>query len=66
MLYEVITILKVMSKMGISTVSSYRNAALFDIVGLSRDVIADCFQDTATLLPGLCYVDLEARRNNFV
>ena len=44
MLYEVITnvfgaltkgILKVMSKMGISTVSSYRNAALFDVIGLS-------------------------------
>ncbi|TFG89434.1 MAG: glutamate synthase large subunit, partial [Gemmatimonadales bacterium] len=62
-LYEALSkgILKVMSKMGISTVSSYRNAALFDIVGLSREVVADCFPDSATLLPGLNYADLEAR-----
>ena len=62
-LYEALTkgILKVMSKMGISTVSSYRNAALFDIIGLSREVVDNCFPASANLLPGLDYADLEAR-----
>jgi len=32
-------ILKIMSKMGISTVSSYRNSRLFDIIGLSREIV---------------------------
>ncbi|PLY03986.1 MAG: glutamate synthase large subunit [Desulfuromonas sp.] len=54
-------ILKVMSKMGISTVSSYRNAALFDIIGLSREVVGDCFPASAALLPGLGYAEIEAR-----
>ena len=62
-LYEALTkgILKVMSKMGISTVSSYRNAALFDIIGLSREVVDSCFSASPSLLPGLGYHDLESR-----
>jgi len=54
-------ILKVMSKMGISTVSSYRNAALFDIIGLGRQVVDSCFTGAPALLPGLDFADLEAR-----
>jgi len=54
-------ILKVMSKMGISTVSSYRNAALFDIVGLSREIVGHCFPASAPLIPGLGFADLEER-----
>jgi glutamate synthase (NADPH) large chain len=62
-LYEALTmgILKIMSKMGISTVSSYRNAALFDLIGLARGVAADCFPNSAALLPGLGYAELEKR-----
>jgi glutamate synthase (NADPH/NADH) large chain len=62
-LYEALTkgILKVMSKMGISTVSSYRNAALFDIIGLAGEVSAECFPASPLLVPGLGYADLEAR-----
>jgi len=61
--YDALTkgILKVMSKMGISTVSSYRNAALFDILGLSRDIVARCFPASAPLIPGLGFADLEER-----
>lgn len=54
-------ILKVMSKMGISTVSSYRNAALFDLIGLDRQVAQECFHSSAVLLPGLGYADIEER-----
>ena len=54
-------ILKIMSKMGISTVSSYRNAALFDIIGLSEELVTTCFKGSAALLPGLGFVDLEER-----
>ncbi len=54
-------ILKVMSKMGISTVSSYRNAALFDVIGLSEELVATCFKGSAALLPGLNFIDLEER-----
>ncbi len=54
-------ILKIMSKMGISTVSSYRNAALFDIIGLSREVVDPCFKGSPVLMPGLGFADLEER-----
>ncbi|NIQ98277.1 MAG: glutamate synthase large subunit [Desulfuromonadales bacterium] len=54
-------ILKVMSKMGISAVSSYRNAALFDVIGLSRDIVAKCFTASPALLPGLSFADIEER-----
>ncbi|MFI4891430.1 MAG: glutamate synthase large subunit, partial [Steroidobacterales bacterium] len=37
---------KIMSKMGISTIASYRSAQLFEIVGLSEDVVALCFDGT--------------------
>ncbi len=62
-LYQALTmgILKIMSKMGISTVASYCNAALFDIIGLSREIGADCFPGTAIHLPGLSYAQIEQR-----
>lgn len=62
-LYDALTkgILKVMSKMGISTVSSYRNAALFDIIGLSKEMVDNCFDGSPALLPGLGYADIEQR-----
>jgi glutamate synthase (NADPH/NADH) large chain len=62
-IYDALTkgILKVMSKMGISTVSSYRNAALFDAIGLSEELVESCFKGSPALLPGLCFDDLEER-----
>ncbi|GAB4172368.1 MAG: glutamate synthase large subunit [Geothermobacteraceae bacterium] len=62
-IYDALTkgILKVMSKMGISTVSSYRNAALFDIIGLSGKVVEACFPASSALLPGLDFADIERR-----
>ena len=39
-------LLKIISKMGISTIGSYRGARLFEIVGLERDVVDLCFAGT--------------------
>jgi glutamate synthase (NADPH) large chain len=46
-------ILKVMSKMGISTYQSYCGAQIFDAVGLARDFVARFFTGTATLIEGV-------------
>ncbi|MBL6931415.1 MAG: glutamate synthase large subunit [Rhodospirillales bacterium] len=46
-------ILKVMSKMGISTYQSYCGAQIFDAVGLSSDFIEKYFTGTATSIEGV-------------
>jgi len=46
-------ILKVMSKMGISTYQSYCGAQIFDAVGLSSDFVRDYFYGTATTIEGV-------------
>ena len=46
-------LLKVMSKMGVSTVASYRGAQIFEAVGLSRDVVDAYFSGTASRLDGV-------------
>jgi glutamate synthase (NADPH/NADH) large chain len=56
-------LMKIMSKMGISTLSSYRNSRLFDVIGLSQEIVDDCFSGTKGLLPGLGYEDIDARLN---
>ncbi|MEM8839954.1 MAG: glutamate synthase large subunit, partial [Pseudomonadota bacterium] len=46
-------ILKVMSKMGISTYQSYCGAQIFDAVGLSSDFVKEYFTGTATTIEGV-------------
>jgi glutamate synthase (NADPH/NADH) large chain len=46
-------ILKVMSKMGISTYQSYCGAQIFDAVGLSSELISEYFTGTATTIEGI-------------
>ena len=46
-------ILKVMSKMGISTYQSYCGAQIFDAVGLRADFVATYFTGTATRIEGV-------------
>ncbi len=53
-------LLKIMSKMGISTVASYRGAQLFEIVGLNRNVVNRCFPNTVSRIEGASFADLEA------
>ena len=45
--------LKVMGKMGISTLASYKGAQIFEAVGLNRDVIDTCFIGTASRISGV-------------
>ncbi len=45
--------LKVMSKMGISTLQSYKGAQIFEAVGLNSDVVDLCFRGTASRLQGV-------------
>ena len=54
-------LLKIMSKMGISTIASYRSSSLFDVLGLSKEIVNDCFNDSYALIPGLSYEDIEKR-----
>ena len=44
--------LKVMAKMGISTLQSYKGAQIFEAVGLSSEVIDRCFVGTASRIEG--------------
>ena len=46
-------VLKVMSKMGVSTVASYRGAQIFEAIGLSQDVIDRYFTGTTSRLGGV-------------
>jgi glutamate synthase (NADPH/NADH) large chain len=46
-------ILKVMSKMGISTVASYTGAQIFEAVGLSPELVDEYFTDTVSRLGGI-------------
>jgi glutamate synthase (NADPH/NADH) large chain len=46
-------VLKVMSKMGISTVASYRGAQVFECIGLAQDVIDHYFTGTTSTLGGV-------------
>lgn len=46
-------ILKVMGKMGVSVLQSYKGAQLFDAVGLNDDVINRCFEGTSSTFQGI-------------
>jgi glutamate synthase (NADPH) large chain len=54
-------LMKIMSKMGIATIASYRNSSLFDIIGLSDEIVSDCYADANSDLAGLTYEDIEKR-----
>jgi glutamate synthase (NADPH/NADH) large chain len=51
---------KIMSKMGISTIASYRSAQLFEIVGLGDEVVSLCFEGTDSRIQGADFADLKA------
>jgi glutamate synthase (NADPH/NADH) large chain len=52
---------KVMSKMGISVVDSYRGAHLFDVLGLHSSVVERCFPNTPSPLSGIGFAELDRR-----
>ena len=53
-------LLKIISKMGIATVASYRGAQLFELVGLDSEVVELCFPGAVSRIEGAGFADLEA------
>src|SRR5687767_6754287 len=51
--------LKVMAKMGISTLQSYKGGQIFEALGLADDVIERCFHGTVSRLQGVNFAVLE-------
>ncbi len=54
-------LLKIMSKMGISTVSAYRGSELFEAIGLDDEVIQTAFRNVPSRVGGLGFSDLAER-----
>ena len=52
-------LLKIISKMGISSISSYRGSQLFEIVGLDMDVVDLCFTNSTSRIGGKGFDNLE-------
>jgi glutamate synthase (NADPH) large chain len=53
-------LLKIMSKMGVSTVASYTGAQIFEAIGLGTEVIDVCFAGTTSRLSGVGFDALAA------
>ena len=58
-------ILKIMAKMGISTVSSYRGAQIFEALGINATVIDKCFTGTTSRLNGIGFAEIAAETLHF-
>ena len=52
-------LLKILSKMGISTVASYRGAQLFEAIGLADEIVDLCFKGVASRIQGATFEDLQ-------
>ncbi|MBD2857977.1 glutamate synthase large subunit [Spongiibacter sp. KMU-158] len=52
-------LLKIMSKMGISSISSYRGAQLFEAIGLDNEVVELCFKGVASRIAGVGFEGLQ-------
>ncbi|MCC7372944.1 MAG: glutamate synthase large subunit [Chloroflexi bacterium] len=49
---------KIMSKMGISTISSYRGAQIFEALGLAKEVVNHCFVGTVSDVGGVGFAEI--------
>jgi glutamate synthase (NADPH/NADH) large chain len=52
-------LLKILSKMGISTIASYRCAGLFEVIGLNDDIMSLCFSDLPSRIKGANFFDIQ-------
>ncbi|WP_173068639.1 glutamate synthase large subunit [Sulfurimicrobium lacus] len=59
-------LLKILSKMGISTVASYRGSQLFEAVGLGEEVIDLCLPGTVSRIKGAGFEDFESDQKTLV
>ena len=53
-------LLKIMSKMGVSTVASYTGAQIFEAIGLGQEIVSTCFTGTTSRLGGVGFEVLAA------
>ena len=53
-------IVKIASKMGISTIQSYQGSKIFEAIGISKEVIDAYFPDTVSRVGGITLADIEA------
>ncbi len=51
---------KILSKMGISAIASYRGSQLFEAVGIDEEVIDLCFRGTSSRIKGAGFTDFQA------
>jgi glutamate synthase domain-containing protein 2/glutamate synthase domain-containing protein 1/glutamate synthase domain-containing protein 3 len=51
-------LLKIMSKMGISTLASYMGAQTFEALGLAPELVAECFEHTPSRIKGAGYDEI--------
>ena len=51
-------LLKIMSKMGISVLASYRGAQIFEAIGLGEKVVDACFDGTPSQISGIGFTDI--------
>ena len=54
-------LLKIMSKMGISVLSSYRGGCNFETVGLSRTIVSDYFPGVVSKISGIGLIGIEKK-----
>lgn len=52
-------IVKIASKMGISTIQSYHGSQIFEAIGISKEVIDEYFTDTVSRIGGITIKDIE-------
>ncbi len=57
-------IVKIASKMGISTIQSYQGSKIFEAIGLSKDVIDRYFTGTVSRIGGIDLKDIEKQVDN--
>jgi glutamate synthase (NADPH) large chain len=52
-------LMKILSKMGISTIASYRGSQLFEAIGLSKEIVDLCFVGVSSRIEGATFADFQ-------
>ncbi|MDX2257266.1 MAG: glutamate synthase large subunit [Pseudanabaenaceae cyanobacterium bins.39] len=58
-------LLKILSKMGISLLSSYSGAQIFEAIGIGKEVVDTCFKGTVSRVGGVNFADIASELLSF-
>ncbi len=58
-------LLKILSKMGISLLSSYSGAQIFEAIGIGEEVVTNCFKGTVSRVGGVNFADIASELLSF-